>query len=181
MRARLATPKDAATIARIYNQGIEDRTATFETETRTVEDVLAWFDGIHPVLVVEDAGKVIGFARASEYVARACYRGVFEFAVYTDREHRRRGAATVALRELLTIARGAGAWKLLSRIFVDNEASRTLVASLGFREVGIHHRHAKLDGIWRDVVVVEKFLAPIGIEAAPSIAAVQPSQPARDS
>ncbi len=177
MRTRLATPKDAATIARIYNQGIEDRTATFETETRTAEDVLAWFDGLHPVVVTEDDdGTVIAFARSAEYSSRACYRGIFEFAIYTDREQRRRGAGTAALRELLNIARGAGCWKLLSRVFVDNEASRAMVASLGFREVGVHHRHAKLDGVWRDVVVVEKFLAPIALErtsvvpAAPGLA-----------
>jgi hypothetical protein len=71
------------------------------------------------------------------------------------------------MRELVTRAREAGAWKLLSRIFVDNDASRALVAAVGFREVGTYYRHAKLDGEWRDVVIVEKFLAPIG--AIPSV------------
>lgn len=167
MKVRLATPADAAAIAAIYNQGIEERIATFESELRSDEDVLAWFDGVHPIVVVtDDAGEIVSFARTSEYSPRECYRGIFEFAVYTDFAHRRQGAGMLAMRELVTHARTAGAWKLVSRIFVDNEPSRMLVASLGFREVGTHHRHAKLDGRWRDVVVVEKFLAPIGGEAS---------------
>ena len=169
MLVRLATAADATALARIYNQGIEDRTATFETTTRSEYDVLGWFDGVHPTVVVVDDAKreVIAFARATEYSSRECYRGIFEFAVYTDRPARRQGAGLLAMRELITRAREAGAWKLLSRIFVDNDASRALVAAVGFREVGTYYRHAKLDGEWRDVVIVEKFLAPIG--AVPSI------------
>lgn len=167
MRVRSATPADAAALAGIYNQGIEERTATFETTFRSDEDVLGWFDGVHPIsVVVDDSDAVMAFARASAYSGRDCYRGVFEFAVYTEFAHRRRGAGILALRELVAQARSAGAWKLVSRIFSDNEPSRMLVAALGFREVGIHHRHAKLDGRWRDVVVVEKFLAPVGGEAS---------------
>jgi hypothetical protein len=71
-----------------------------------------------------------------------------------------------ATRELVKLAREAGAWKLLSRIFVEHETTRAVLAGLGFREVGTYYRHGKLDGRWRDVVVVEKFLAPIGAEAA---------------
>ena len=175
MLARLATAGDAPGLARIYNQGIEDRTATFETTPRTEYDVLGWFDGVHPIVVVVDepSDDIIAFARATEYSPRECYRGVFHFAVFTDRAARRRGAGLLAMRELVTRAREAGAWKLLSGIFVENDASRALVAALGFREVGTHYRHAKLDGEWRDVIIVEKFLAPLG--AMPSVAPRAPA------
>ncbi len=165
MRVRPAISADAAALAAIFNQGIEERIATFETALRSDDDILGWFDGVHPIVVVEDSNAPIAFARTFEYSARTCYRGVFEFAIYTDFAHRRRGAGMLAMRELVAHARAAGAWKLVARIFVDNAPSRMLVAALGFREVGVHHRHAKLDGRWRDVVVVEKFLAPLGAEA----------------
>ena len=73
----------------------------------------------------------------------------------------------LAMRELITRSREAGAWKLVSRVFVENGASRALLLAAGFREVGTYYRHAKLDDRWRDVVIVEKFLAPIG--AIPSV------------
>jgi L-amino acid N-acyltransferase YncA len=164
MRARLAVVADTGPIARIYNQGIDDRTATFETTPRSATDVEGWLDRAHPVVVVvsdSDDRQILAFARSYEYRPRDCYRGVFEFSVYTDRSSRRRGAAMLAMRELVSRARSAGAWKLVSRVFVENDASRALLGTIGFREVGIYHRHAKLDGCWRDVVVMELFLAPL--------------------
>src|SRR5260221_5640532 len=149
MRARLANPADAAVIARIYNEGIDERTATFETRHRTADDVLAWYDGAHPMVVVEDDGNVLAFTRASEYRPRDCYRGVFEFAVYVDKTQRRRGAGALAMRELATQARSAGAWKLVSRIFVENAGSRALVAGLGFRQVGTYYRPTKRYAHWK--------------------------------
>ena len=162
MRARPATPGDAPAIARVYSEGIADRVATFETEPRTEEDVRAWFDGAHPIVVVEDGDSgVVGFASTFGYRPRECYSGIAEFAVYVARGERRRGIGTLAMQELITLCRAVGFWKLLSRVFVDNDASRGLLQFIGFREVGTYHRHAKLDGVWRDVVIVEKFLAPI--------------------
>jgi len=158
MHARHATLADAADIARIYNQGIADRTATFETRPRTATDIRGWFDGVHPLLAVEEEGAVVAFAATFAYRPRACYAGIAETSVYVDRAFRRHGAGRLALEALIASARSAGFWKLLSRIFVENTASRRLVASLGFREVGIYEKHGQLDGQWRDVVIVEKLL-----------------------
>jgi L-amino acid N-acyltransferase YncA len=158
MRARPALRGDAAAIARIYNQGIEDRLATFETRPRAAADVEAWIGGAHPVVVVEEGGEVIAFAAASAYRPRHCYAGIAEFSVYAAREARGRGAGRAAMEALIGACKAAGIWKLVSRVFVENLASRGLLRTLGFREVGVYERHAKLDGAWRDVVIVERHL-----------------------
>lgn len=158
MTTREAQPADADSIARIYNEGIEDRVATFETRLRSSEDVRAWFDGVHPIVVVEDEGRVVAFAASSTYRPRDCYAGIAEASVYVSRDYRRRGAGRIALEALIAAAKDAGFWKLLSRIFSENTASRGLVRQLGFREVGVYEKHGQLDGQWRDVVIVERTL-----------------------
>jgi L-amino acid N-acyltransferase YncA len=153
--ARAATLADADSIARIYNEGIEDRVATFETRLRSADDVRPWFDGVHPIVVVEDDSRIVAFASSSPYRPRDCYAGIAEASVYVSRDYRRRGAGRIALEALIAGAKDAGFWKLLSRIFPENAASRGLVRRLGFREVGVYEKHGKLDGQWRDVVIVE--------------------------
>jgi phosphinothricin acetyltransferase len=145
-------------MARIYNQGLEDRIATFETRPRSPEEVLSWLDGAHPIVVVEDDGKVIAFASTSTYRPRDCYSGIAEFSVYVAREARGRGAGRLAMQALIEAAEEAGFWKLVSRIFVENTASRAVAKSVGFREVGVYEKHGQLDGVWRDVVIVERLL-----------------------
>jgi L-amino acid N-acyltransferase YncA len=159
MRARIAEVEDAGALARIYNEGIADRVATFETRPRTADDVRAWFDGVHPVVVVEDASGVIAFASTSAYRPRECYAGIAEYSVYVARAARGRGAGRTAMTALLGAAERAGFWKLVSRIFAENAASLALMRSLGFREVGVYEKHARLDGVWRDVVIVELLIA----------------------
>ena len=158
MRSRIATLLDAEAIARIYNQGIEERVATFETRLRTVADIEKWFDGMHPMVVIEDGGRVVAFASTSTYRPRECYAGIAEASVYVERESRRRGAGRIATEAIIRAAREAGFWKLVSRIFVENTASRSLVAACGFREVGTYEKHGRLDGVWRDVVIVERLI-----------------------
>jgi L-amino acid N-acyltransferase YncA len=158
IHARAATPADAEAIARIYNQGIADRVATFETRPRSAEEVARWFDGVHPVVAVERSGERIAFASTSSYRPRECYAGVAEFSVYVDRSARGKGVGRAALEALLPAARGAGLHKLVSRVFLDNAASLRLLESLGFRQVGVYRRHAQLEGLWRDVVIVELLL-----------------------
>ena len=158
MNTRQAVASDAEAITGIYNRGIAERSATFETRPRTVQDVQAWFNGRHPIVVVEDGGTVIAFAATSSYRARECYAGIAEFSVYVTPQARGRGAGRLAMTALLEAAEGAGFWKLVSRVFVENAPSRALLASLGFREVGVYEKHGRLDGQWRDVVIVERLL-----------------------
>jgi phosphinothricin acetyltransferase len=155
---RPAAPEDAAAIAAVYNQGIEDRVATFETRPRTAQDILSWFDGRHPAVVVVQDGEVVAFASTSTYRPRECYAGVAEFSVYVARTARGQGIGRVAMLALIEAAKAAGFWKLVSRIFVENMVSRALVRSVGFREVGIYEKHGQLEGVWRDVVIVERLI-----------------------
>ena len=158
MIARRATIDDAAAIARIYNEGIEERIATFETRPRVAADIEKWFESRYPVVVIEEDGEVIAFASTSMYRPRDAYAGIAEFSVYAARRARGKGAGRAAMEALFEAAREAGFWKLVSRVFVENAASRALLRSVGFREVGVYERHAKLDDVWRDVVIVEKLL-----------------------
>jgi phosphinothricin acetyltransferase len=155
---RAASPADAAAIAAIYNQGIADRVGTFETEPRSAQQIEAWFDSHHPIVVVEERKEVVAFSSTSTYRDRPCYAGIAEFSVYVARDRRGMGVGHVAMTALLQAAEAAGYWKLLSRIFPENRASRALMAKLGFSEVGIYRRHGKLDGVWRDCVIVERLL-----------------------
>jgi phosphinothricin acetyltransferase len=156
--ARAATLDDADAIARIYNEGIDDLVATFETRHRSVEDVRAWFDDVHPIVVVEDGDGVVAFAATFSYRPRECYAGIAETSVYVSRQQRRKGAGGIALEALIGAAKDAGFRKLLSRIFPENIASLRLVRKLGFREVGIYEKHGQLGGRWRDVVIVERLI-----------------------
>jgi phosphinothricin acetyltransferase len=158
---RAARRSDAQEIARIYNQGIEDRTATFETSLRDEADVLARLETVErfPVLVAEDAlGQIAGWAGIGAYRPRACYAGIGEFSIYLDRRSRRRGIGRQLLMSLVDAARDLGYWKLISRVFPNNTASRALCRSCGFREVGVYEKHGRLDGRWRDVVIVERLI-----------------------
>ena len=159
MIARSAILDDAEAIAAIYNQGIEEGIATFETRLRTADDVKKWFDDRFPIIVVENGGgQVVAFASTSAYRPRECYAGVAEFSVYVAGSARGRGVGRLAMRSLIEEARQAGFWKLVSRVFPENTPSRALLQGVGFREVGIYKRHAQSRGTWRDVVIVERLL-----------------------
>jgi L-amino acid N-acyltransferase YncA len=156
--SRTAVTDDAAAIARIYNEGIEDGLATFETEPRAAADIEGWIQAGFPLVVVEDGegDAVLAWASAPPYrPRRPAYAGVADFSVYVAREARGRGAGRAAVEALVQECTRRGMWKLLSRIFPENVASLALCRALGFREVGVYRRHAKLRGEWKDTVIVE--------------------------
>jgi phosphinothricin acetyltransferase len=161
VRVRAATRDDAPAIARIYSDGIADRVATFETRPRSAADIERWFGGKHALVVVDGEGEgseITAFASTSEYRPRDCYAGIAEFSVYVAREWRGRGAGRMAMQGLIDAAREAGFWKLVSRVFVENAPSRALLQAVGFREVGVYEKHGRLDGVWHDVVIVERLI-----------------------
>jgi phosphinothricin acetyltransferase len=161
LTVRPATAADAAAIARIYNEGIADRVATFETEPRAPEQIAAQLRDKadrFPTVVVEREGEIVAWAGASAYRARPAYAGVAEHSVYVAREARGTGAGRAALQALCREYEARGFWKLCSRIFPENVASLRLHEACGFSVVGVYRRHGKLDGEWRDCVIVERLL-----------------------
>ena len=161
LTTRLARPEDAAAIAAIYNEGIADRVATFETEPRTTAQIAAQLADKgerFPTVVVERDGRVVAWATASAYRSRPAYAGVAEHSVYVARAARGTGAGRAALEAFCRVYAERGFWKILSRIFPENTASLGLHERCGFRVVGVYRRHGKLDGEWRDCVIVEKLL-----------------------
>lgn len=156
---RPAELADAPLITHIYNEGIEQRISTFETRLRTIPDIEAWFgDPHHPLLVAEVHNTLGGWISASTYRPRACYSGIAEFSVYIATEQRSKGIGSQLMEAFIPACEAAGLWKLVSRIFPENAASRALCRKHGFREVGVYEKHGQLDGVWRDVVIVERLI-----------------------
>lgn len=155
---RAARTDDAESIARIHNQGIAERVATFQTEIQRKPEIASGMErGL--VLVAERNRRVIGWAGVSPYdAAHEYYSGVAEATLYVEREARRGGAGRALLGALAVEAERRGYYKLIGKIFSSNQPSVALVRSCGWREVGLHRRHGRLDGEWKDVVVVELLL-----------------------
>jgi L-amino acid N-acyltransferase YncA len=157
---REARPVDAESIARIYNEGIEDRIATFQTRLQTAADFEQPIAqrAEYPVIVAERDGSVVAWAAVKRYSDFPPYRPVAEAMLYVTRGERGRGVGTRLLDALADVSAEAGFTKLIGKLFTDNEHSFALVRRCGFREVGVHHCHGRLDGKWKDVLLVERLL-----------------------
>lgn len=142
-------------IAAIYNAGLASRTATFETRPRSAAEIEQWLGSDVPVKIALVGGVAAAFASTSAYRPRACYAGIREYSVYVSPDHYRKGLGTQVLNALIEACRERGIHKLVSRIFPENTASIELAKKCGFRVVGTYLRHGKLEGAWKDCVIVE--------------------------
>ena len=186
-RLRLATAADAEAICRIYNQGIEDRVATLETELRTPDERRQWLEGRssrHPVIVAEvieglsadaEPGRAflrppsvqagltvpatIAWASLNVFNARESYRFVADISVYVERSWRGKGVGSALLERLTKLGRRHGFHKLVLSAFPGNAGGMALYTKSGFRTVGIYHEQGQLDGKWVDTIVMEKLLS----------------------
>jgi L-amino acid N-acyltransferase YncA len=161
MTIRNAGPADAGAIAAIYNQGIEDRLATLETETRSAEERRRWLEARgprHPVVVGELQGRIVGWGSLNSFNPRPAYDHVADLSVYAGREWRGRGVGHRLLETLIARARELAYHKLVLAAFPFNPAGITLYRRLGFAEVGVYREQGQLDGKWVDVVVMERML-----------------------
>jgi L-amino acid N-acyltransferase YncA len=146
--------RDWPAVKAIFEEGVATRRATFETEAPSWED----WDGAHlPLrLVAEDDGDVLGWAALMPYSARECYRGVAESSVYVAARSRGRGVGRALMEQLVRDSEDAGYWTLQAGVFPENEESLALHRRVGFRVVGVRERIGRLDGEWKDVVLLER-------------------------
>lgn len=146
---------DWSPVRRIYAEGIATRNATFETAVpaRSALDA-RWLPGHRWVAEVD--GAVAGWAAITRISDRACYAGVGETSVYVGEGVRGRGVGTALLHRQVTAADADGLWTLQTSVFPENRASLTLHHSAGFRTLGVRDRIARLDGVWRDTILLER-------------------------
>jgi phosphinothricin acetyltransferase len=158
---RDASEADAAAVCRIYNQGIEDRVATLETELRTPQERQEWLAARgprHPVLVAEVEGAVGGWASLNRFNPRPAYDHVADLSVYVERAWRGRGVGRALLGAVIERAHALGYHKMVLAAFPDNQAGMALYERVGFTRVGIYREQGRLDGRWVDVVIMERLL-----------------------
>lgn len=154
---------DWTEVRRIYLEGIATGHATFETEAPSWEH---WNNTHlpHARLVARDGSDVKGWAALSPVSSRRVYAGVAETSVYVGSDARELGIGRALLEALIQAAESNGIWTLQASIFPENKASIELHKSLGFREVGRRERIAKLSGVWRDTVLLERRSAVAGVD-----------------
>jgi L-amino acid N-acyltransferase YncA len=147
-------PPDWPEVARIFEDGIRTGDATFETGAPSWEE----WDAAHTEhrIVAELDGELAGWAALSPVSERCCYRGVAESSVYVGESARGRGVGRELLEELVRRSEAAGIWTLQAGLFPENKASLRLHLVCGFRLVGVRERLGQLNGVWRDVLMLER-------------------------
>ena len=142
-------------VARIYAEGIATRNATFETAVPSWREWDAAHLAEHRFIAVADSW-VVGWITAAPVSSRGCYAGVAEISAYVAEEARGQGVGSILLERLIESTEQAGIWTLETGVFPENEVSLALLQRFGFREVGVRERIGQLDGVWRDVVLLER-------------------------
>lgn len=161
MLIRCAEHADLPEILRIYNEGIEDRIATLETEPKDLVFMEEWYlrhQERYKSIVAEIDGKVAGWCALNPYHNRNAYDGVADLSVYIARQARGMGIGHRMLKEIETTAAGQGFHKIVLFTFPFNEAGQRLYRKNGYKEVGVFKNHGILDGSFIDVMAMEKII-----------------------
>ena len=159
---RSATPADAAAINSIFNPYIEKSTATFITEPYTLEQRFAWFDehqDVHPVVVAECDGAVVGFGALSTFRARSAYARTAEVSIYVREDFHRRGIGRMILGALTARARVLGHHTIIGVCCSESQASIALLEAFGFTRAGHLREVGRKFDRWLDTVILEQVLA----------------------
>lgn len=159
---RIACLEDMEKITEIYNQGIEDRIATLEADTKSTKQMVALFKARserHKMIVVFDtSGSIKGWASLNVFNVRECYRGVADLSIYICRDARGKGLGKILLLALIETAKQVGFHKLVLSTLADNYIGHKLYAAVGFTKVGTYIKQGMLDGKWIDITIMEKLL-----------------------
>ena len=155
LRIEAMTDAHAPAVLAIYQAGIEEGNATFETRTPGWADFAAARLPGHR-FVATISGQVTGWVAASPVSDRSAYAGVVEHSVYVHPVHRGQGTGRMLLDALIASTEAAGIWTIQSAIFPENTASLALHHAAGFRVVGTRERIARHHGRWRDVILIER-------------------------
>ena len=158
---RFASLDDAPAICAIYNQGIEDRLATLETERRDPDERRRWLGSRgtrHPVVVAESGTQIVAWASLNSFNPRQCYDHVADISVYVERSWRGKGVGRMLLARLLELGRSVGFHKLVLACFPSNKPGVALYERMGFVPVGVYREQGLLDGQWVDVLIMEHLL-----------------------
>ena len=163
MNIRRFRKEDWLQVKEIYEQGIATGQATFETAAPSFEK---WVSTIAANLcfVAEDEEGIQGWCKISKVSDRCVYQGVGEVSVYVRDVSRGKGVGKQLLEAIIKESEAKGFWTLTAGIFPENIPSLRLHQSVGFRKVGIRQRIGKLNGIWRDVVLLERRSQIVGID-----------------
>jgi L-amino acid N-acyltransferase YncA len=149
-------PADAEAVLAIYQAGIDDGDATFESTAPTWAAFDAGHLEAHRLVASDPSGSVLGWVAGSPVSARPVYRGVVEHSLYVARTARGQGVGRALLAAFIDSTGAAGIWTIQAGIFPENTASLALHAAAGFRVVGVRERLGQHHGRWRDVVLLER-------------------------
>lgn len=156
-------PSDGEKVIEIFQEGIDGGNATFEQNVPTWE---AWDNKFFKIcrFVLEDENEnIVGWAALQPISNRDCFKGVAEVSIYLKNEFQGKGLGKMLLRKLILDSEEHEFWTLQSGIFPENEASINVHLNLGFRNVGTRERIGQMNGVWRDVILLERRSALVGI------------------
>ncbi|MDX3101950.1 GNAT family N-acetyltransferase [Nonomuraea angiospora] len=156
LRIAAMTPDHADQVLAIYQLGMDEGHATFETRAPTWAQFDAAKLPAHRHVALDPAGQVLGWVAATAVSDRCAYAGVVEHSVYVHPDARGRGAGSALLGALIASTEAAGIWTVQSGIFPENTASLALHARAGFRVIGTRERIGRHHGVWRDVILIER-------------------------
>lgn len=148
--------EDGKRVIEIFKQGIDGGNATFDTDAPNWENWDMTFLHVCRWVLEDEGENVVGWAALKPMSSRECYKGVAEVSIYLHDSVQGKGLGTVLMKKLILDSEEHGFWTLQSGIFPENEASIAIHSKLGFRTVGTRERIAEMNGVWRDVVLMER-------------------------